>query len=151
MNRKQRMGRKKLMVASLVAVPLMVGGGVVVAESAFAGTNGQAIQLCQPQSDYRSAKLTGPNQDGKSTTTDVHNLTQACTKVDGYIWKGDVQITWTDPATQGAPASPQTKCTVPQQSAQDTEPCFGPNNRGGGGQANQGSIEGSTVAGTTGG
>jgi hypothetical protein len=127
MTRKKRMNRKKLTIVSLVAVPLMAGGGVVVAESAFAGTNGQQIQLCQPQSNYRSASLSGANQDGQSVQTTVSNLTRACTTVQGFFWKGNVKIDWSDPATQGPPATDSTTCDVPEQSSQDTTPCFGSN------------------------
>ena len=134
MNHKKRMNRRKLTVVSLVAVPLVAAGGVVVAESAFAGTNGQTIQLCQPSSDYRSASLQGTDQDGRSVQTTVDNLKRECSKVDGYVWKGKVHIVWSDspspvqgtPSKPGVPFTYGTDCDVPVNSNQDPYGCYGP-------------------------
>jgi hypothetical protein len=132
--KKQGMKRKKLTIVSLVAVPLIAGGGVVVAESAFAGTNGQRVQLCRPDSDYRSATLSGSNQEGKSVSTVVSGLKNECSTLDGYVWKGNVHIVWGDspspaqgtPGKPGVPYTYGTDCDVPVNSAQDPFPCYGP-------------------------
>jgi hypothetical protein len=134
MNHKKPMNRRKLTVVSLVAVPLVAAGGVVVAESAFAGTNGQTIQLCQPNSDYRSASLRGTNENNEVAQTNVHDLTRECSTVAGYAWKGGVHIIWSDSpsSAQGTPSEPGvpfnfgTDCDVPVNSNQDPYVCSGP-------------------------
>jgi hypothetical protein len=123
----QGMNRKKLTIVSFVAIPLIAGGGVVVAESAFAGTNGQRIQLCQPKSDYQSAWMRGLDQNGAIQERTVDNLKEECTTVDGSYWKGKVHINWTDagPAgkARGVPQTYGTDCDVPVN-GQDPFACY---------------------------
>jgi hypothetical protein len=127
-HKKSGMQGKKLKVMSLAASALAVAGlAAFGANSAFAGTNGQEIQLCQPQSDYRAVDITGTNQNGETTTKSLTNLTRDCTKVEGFFWKGDVTINWSDPATAGILSPNPQVCNVRENSAQDPWPCFGPN------------------------
>jgi hypothetical protein len=122
------MNRKKLTVVSLVTIPLMVGGGVVVAESAFAGTNGQQIQLCQPSSDYQSADIRGLNQNGVIAQLHVDGLKRECKTAEGYLWQGKVHINWSNPAGQGSPLTWGKDCDVPKNWAGGNSwPCYGPN------------------------
>jgi hypothetical protein len=120
------MNRKKLMVVSLVAIPVMAAGGVVIAESAFAGTNGWQIKLCQPASQYRTARLQGRNQDGAPTEITVHSdLKLMCTTTE-ELWKGRVQITWEDPGKPGQPQTINTVCDIVENPQYPDSLCFGP-------------------------
>ena len=129
MHRKSRMSRKKLTIVSLATVPLVAGLGFAVTNVAFAGTNGQKVQICQPQSDYRSVLLSGTNQNGDfQPDLPFGNLTQNCAVFEGYFWKGDVTIKWQDPVS-GRNPNAQTTCNVPEFSTLDVQPCFGPSNQ----------------------
>lgn len=127
MSHTRRTSGKRLKIISLATVPLLIGVGVGVAKQAFADTNGQRIQICQPQSDYRTVTLNGPNQDGKDTTFTITNLIPNCNTPEGFFWKGDVKMAWSDPKTASAPKTFDTTCEVPENTAQDPWPCFGPN------------------------
>jgi hypothetical protein len=148
MNHKKRLNRKKLKVISLVAVPLVAGLGAVAAQPALAGTNGQQIRLCQPGSDYQTAEVTGVNQDGNTVTQsfnatprsplEVSDGAHPCRSSDGFFWKGDVKIIWSNPKReipdssslldpQDVPDSVQSTCTVPVDSADDLFLCSAPN------------------------
>jgi hypothetical protein len=125
MSRKKQISRKKLKVVSLVSVPLLAGLGVVIANPASAGTNGQEIQICQTESNYRTVTISGPNQDDQITQKDLSNLELGCQKVDGFFWKGDVTIVWAD-GLAGDPTA-QTTCNVPEVAPEGfVRPCFGP-------------------------
>jgi hypothetical protein len=126
MSRKKRISRKKLTVVSLVAIPAVAGLGFAVTGSAFAGTNGQQIALCQPKSDYRTATIEGPNQNGERTVKEVGDLTSSCKTVEGFFWKGRVKITWDDSVSGDRVSPAGSLCTVPAVSDSDTVSCFGP-------------------------
>ena len=146
MNHKKRLNRKKLTVISLVVAPLVAGLGALVANPALAGTNGQRIKFCQPGSDYRAAEVTGLNQDG-NTVTQVFDVTppaplevaagtNPCPPSEGFFWKGEVKITWSNPKRdipdssavepQDIPDSIQSTCTIPVDSAEDPFFCAAP-------------------------
>jgi hypothetical protein len=113
------MQRKRLKVMSLVASAAAVTGlAVFGTETAFAGSNGQQIQLCKPNADFTSARLLGPNQDGVQTDTTV-TLKDQCTTVANFFWNGNVNISWQG----GLSPAVSTTCSVPKSSPTDVVTC----------------------------
>lgn len=121
MDHKKRMNRTRLKIVSLVSAPLLVGLGVVVADSSFAGTNGQEIQFCQNgNSIWDKAEVTGKNQNGQDTTHVFNINFQGCTLGVGFFWKGLVEITWKS-VERG---SDNTICIVPETSSNNSFKCI---------------------------
>ncbi len=127
MHRTKRMSRKKLTIVSLATVPLVAGLGFAVTQAAFAGTNGQSVELCQPKSDYRYFIIQGQNQDGARTTYRNWIPGWECPHLADFYWKGRVEITWQNSPTKGI-RDRTTTCDVPEVSDQDSVKCFGPDN-----------------------
>lgn len=84
--------RRKLATA---AVTLAVAGTGLVAGtgSAFAGTNGQQIQIDDASGRAQSVYIKGSNQNG-GTVGKCFNITRdSSTQLGGWWWKGNVEVT----------------------------------------------------------
>ncbi|MEU8773461.1 hypothetical protein [Streptomyces sp. NPDC048606] len=84
--------RRKLATA---AVTLAVAGAGLVAGtgSAFAGANGQQIQIDDASGRAQSVYIKGSNQNG-STVGKCFNITRdSSTKLGGWWWKNNVEVT----------------------------------------------------------
>ncbi len=126
MHRNTRMSRKKLTIVSLAVVPLVAGLGFAVTQSAFAGTNGQQVELCQPHSHYNVVLISGRNQNDEGEIYSHKVTPKECTPIQGFFWKGVITIDWTITNLGTVSEVVQQGCKVPETSPVDTVKCFAP-------------------------
>ena len=75
------------LTASLVMATVLV----IAAPVAFAGSNGQQLDIYEGSATY-SVKISGDNQDGNKVQQTLNTLSYP-TQDPGHWWKGTVQIT----------------------------------------------------------
>lgn len=86
--------RKSMRVATALTGMTFAAGaaGAIAAAPAYAGTNGQQVQVCGMRVSYH-VTVSGPNQNGYNNVWSGH-VTNAngCITTYGYWWKGRVLI-----------------------------------------------------------
>jgi hypothetical protein len=119
------MSRTTTKVLALTAASGLAVMGFLLAEPAFAGTNGQQLQVCQLQGDdYTQMRLQGTNQNGVTTRATFDIAPGGCGSTPGYYWIGEVSVLLADSKT-GAPAWAMGRCNVPKaQESGDLYDCF---------------------------
>jgi hypothetical protein len=115
--RLRRMRTSKKVITAVAFSALALGGVAATATPAFAGTNGQMIQLC-PAAKFVPgwAVIQGHNQNGKSVDNDIRFQAKfgkdQCDLMENWWWVGTVQIAWN---MGRAPHQLKvTKCIVPR-------------------------------------
>ena len=110
-----------MLMVSMAAV-VAAGLGAVGAGSAFAGTNGQHIEVCQNNTtDFTLVSITGSDQDGNNRSYGFDTLKGTCITTPNNWWKGDLRLTWKRSASEGD--NDATSCEVPEQQAEDVFKC----------------------------
>jgi hypothetical protein len=101
----------------------LLGSGFFTSQ-AYAGTDGQQINLCGYPSSVTSARVsgTGPNGSIAGPVTKFFNpaLTQCFEDLPGYWWKGEVKIEWIGSDNRSIKA---TTCNVPERQDGDWFNC----------------------------
>ena len=94
----------KLAAVTAIAASGVVGLGLVTAATAHAGENGQQVEICvfapgetTPAGDYRSAVLSGNNQNGEYVSN-TFALNSGCTQLAGWWWRGFIDVKLTNSA-----------------------------------------------------
>jgi hypothetical protein len=87
------MSRTTTKVLALTAASGLAVVGFFLTKPAFAGSNGQQVQVCQQLGeDYTQALIQGTNQNGEFTSATVGITPGGCGTLTGYYWVGDVLI-----------------------------------------------------------
>ena len=118
------MSRTKTKVLALVAASSLAVLGFFLTEPAFAGENGQQLQVCQQSSeDYIQMILNGPNQNGDPTSLTSSIAPGGCGSTVGQYWVGTVSVELRGSTTEMSPRSGT--CSVPkEQAGSDLTTCF---------------------------
>jgi hypothetical protein len=118
------MSRTTTKVLALTAASGLAVVGFFLTKPAFAGTNGQQLQICQQQSeDYQTMRLEGFNQDGDVVGGTFGIAPGGCGSTPGYYWVGNVSVELTQ-SENGAP-NRSASCDVPkEQEFEDLTTCF---------------------------
>jgi hypothetical protein len=124
--RKSGMQHKKLKAITLVSSLAAVAGLAVFGmNSAFAGTNGQIVSLCQDgPSRFTNVVISGSNQNGEQSQLPLNFPNVRCifSRTEGadFFWKGQVRIDWSG---NGFVPDRTTTCDVPASSPEDIVTC----------------------------
>jgi hypothetical protein len=118
------MSRTATKVLALTAASGLAVVGFFLTKPAFAGSNGQQVQVCQQQGeDFTQAFIRGTNQNGDFTSVTVGITPGECGILQGYFWVGDVTIDVTN-SNSGA-AGRTVGCNVPKELPLfDSVPCY---------------------------
>ena len=118
------MTRTKTKALALVAASSLAVLGFFITKPAFAGENGQQLQICQQSSeDYTQMFLNGSNQNGDFTSAIFAIAPGGCGSTVGFYWVGQVSVELRASAT-GRP-SRNGSCNVPkEQAGGDLTNCF---------------------------
>ena len=123
--KKSRLRRMKLMVSLVAAVSAVIGMTAFGVSSAFAGENGQEINVCWKFSNSISATavtVIGRNQNVEETVwkSELPN-SRGCMITAGYFWVGIVTFFWKDSTGK---VGRVTECDVPESSPSNTVNCI---------------------------
>jgi hypothetical protein len=118
------MSRTTTKVLALTAASGLAVMGFFLTKPAFAGTNGQQVQVCQQEfQDYTQAVIQGFNQDGVFTSANVGMTPGGCGTLTGHFWVGGVTV-----EVSGSSTLMPTQffgCDVPkEQEGADVTTCF---------------------------
>jgi hypothetical protein len=118
------MSRTTKKVLALTAASGLAVVGFFLTKPAFAGTNGQQLQVCQQQSeDYTEAFIQGTNQNGEFTSAPLGIAPGGCGSLPGHFWVGGVSIELRNSNT--GLVNRTGGCNVPkEQEFEDLTTCF---------------------------